>query len=188
MGLGRYNLISQCMWKGKYQMKVSFIFVRGKDRRETGKNGGDRNREIEEVWNIRACEILEHTLMCKAQIHKVSLLLVHVYTLYVNSKIDLMLNLVHGWWGCKLVQPFMENDMELSSKKKKRKHHVKSVTQWTAARQIPLSMEFPRQQYWSGKPFPSPADLPDPGVEPVSPTLQVDSLLSKPPRKPHMIH
>ena len=73
-------------------------------------------------------------------------------------------------------------------KKKKRKHHVKSVTQWTAARQIPLSMEFPRQQYWSGKPFPSPADLPDPGVEPVSPTLQVDSLLSKPPRKPHMIH
>ena len=53
------------------------------------------------------------------------------------------------------------------------------VTLWTAAHQIPLSMEFPRQEYWSELPFPPPGDLPDPGIEPaspMSPVLQVDSL------------
>ena len=44
-------------------------------------------------------------------------------------------------------------------------------------------MEFSRQEYWSGLPFPSPGDLPDPGIEPGSPTLQADTLLSEPPRK-----
>ena len=44
-------------------------------------------------------------------------------------------------------------------------------------------MEFSRQEYWSGLPFPSPGDLPNPGIEPRSPTLQVDSLLSEPPGK-----
>ena len=48
----------------------------------------------------------------------------------------------------------------------------------------PLSMEFSRQEYWSGLPFPSPGDLPDPGIESRSPALQVDSLPSEPPRKP----
>ena len=47
-----------------------------------------------------------------------------------------------------------------------------------------LSMEFSRQEYWSGLPFPSPGDLPDPGIEPRSPTLQADSLPSEPPGKP----
>ena len=42
-------------------------------------------------------------------------------------------------------------------------------------------MEFSRQEYWSGLPFPFPGDLPDPGVEPGSPALQVDSLPSEPP-------
>ena len=42
--------------------------------------------------------------------------------------------------------------------------------------QAPLSMGFPRQEYWSGLPFPSPGDLPDPGIEPAFPTSQVDSL------------
>ena len=45
--------------------------------------------------------------------------------------------------------------------------------------QAPLSMEFSRQGYWSGLPFPSPADLPDPGIQLRSPTLQADSLLSE---------
>ena len=44
----------------------------------------------------------------------------------------------------------------------------------------PLSMEFSRQEYWSGLSFPSPGDLPDPGTEPRSPALQADSLLSEP--------
>ena len=45
-------------------------------------------------------------------------------------------------------------------------------------------MGFSRQEYWSGLPFPSPGDLPDPGTEPRSPTLQADSLPSEPPGKP----
>jgi len=43
------------------------------------------------------------------------------------------------------------------------------VTLWTVAHQAPLSVEFPRQEYWSGLPFPPPGDLPDPGIEPTSP-------------------
>ena len=43
---------------------------------------------------------------------------------------------------------------------------------------------FPRQEYWSGLPFPSPGDLPDPGIEPGSPTLEADTLTSEPPGKP----
>ena len=44
-------------------------------------------------------------------------------------------------------------------------------------------MEFSRQEYWSGDPFPFPGDLPDPGIQPTSPVLQADSLLSEPPGK-----
>ena len=53
------------------------------------------------------------------------------------------------------------------------------VTPWTVACQAPLSMGFPRQAYWSGLPYPSPGDLPDPGIELRSPALQVDSLLTE---------
>ena len=59
-----------------------------------------------------------------------------------------------------------------------------SAASWTVTSQAPLSMEFPRQEYWSGLPFPSPGDLPDPGIEPSSLVLQADSLLSEPPGKP----
>ena len=58
------------------------------------------------------------------------------------------------------------------------------ATPWTVTHQAPLSMGFPRQEYWSGLPFPSPGDLPDPGIEPQSPTLQADPLTSEPPGKP----
>ena len=54
----------------------------------------------------------------------------------------------------------------------------------TSAYQAPPSMEFSRQEYWSGLPFPSPEDLPNPGIEPGSPALQADALLSEPPGKP----
>ena len=57
------------------------------------------------------------------------------------------------------------------------------VTPWIVARQAPLSTGFSRHEYWSGLPCPSPGDLPDQGIEPesiLSPTLQVDSLLSEP--------
>ena len=57
------------------------------------------------------------------------------------------------------------------------------MTSWTVARQAPLSVGFPRQEYWSGLPFPSPGDLPDPGIEPRSPALWADSLPFEPPGK-----
>ena len=59
-----------------------------------------------------------------------------------------------------------------------------SAIQWTAAPQAPLSMGFPRQKYWSGLPCPPPGDLPNSGIKPRSPALQVDSLPSEPPGKP----
>ena len=50
------------------------------------------------------------------------------------------------------------------------------VSLWTVARQAPLSMGFPKQEYWSGLPFSPPGDLPDPEIEPGSPALRADSL------------
>ena len=58
------------------------------------------------------------------------------------------------------------------------------VIPWTVARQAPLSMGFPRQEYWSGLPLPSPGDLAHREMEPRSPALQADSLPSEPPGKP----
>ena len=58
------------------------------------------------------------------------------------------------------------------------------VTPWTVACQAPLSMEFFRQEYWSGLPFPSPGDLPDPGIEPMSPVLAGGFFTTEPPEKP----
>ena len=63
------------------------------------------------------------------------------------------------------------------------------ATPWTAAYQAPPSMGFSRQEYWSGLPFPAPGVLPDPGIEPGSPTLvkaevKADALTSEPPGKP----
>ena len=60
------------------------------------------------------------------------------------------------------------------------------ATPWTVAHQAPLSMGFSRQEYWSGLPFPSPGDLPIPGIEPMSPELQADALTSEPSGKPLM--
>ena len=55
---------------------------------------------------------------------------------------------------------------------------------WTVVYQASLSMGFFRQEYWSGLPFPSPGDLPDPGIKPRSPALQADALPSEPSAKP----
>ena len=61
------------------------------------------------------------------------------------------------------------------------------ATPWTVAYQAPPSMGFSRQECWSGLPFPSPGDLPDPGIEPRSPALKADALLSEPPGKPRFL-
>ena len=59
------------------------------------------------------------------------------------------------------------------------------ATPWTVAYQAPPFMGFSRQECWSGLPFPSPGDLPDPGIEPGSLTLRADALPSEPPGKPY---
>ena len=58
------------------------------------------------------------------------------------------------------------------------------ATPWTVAHQAPLSMEFSRQEYWSELPSATPGDLSNPGIKPLSPALQVDSLPSEPLGKP----
>ena len=58
------------------------------------------------------------------------------------------------------------------------------ATLWTVSHQVPPSMGFSRQEYWSGLPFPSPGDLPDPEIKPQSPTLEADTLTSESPGKP----
>ena len=81
------------------------------------------------------------------------------------------------------VNQFYEDLQDLQKVKSLRHVHL-FVTPWTVAHQAPPSMGFTRQEYWSGLPFPSPGDLPNPGIEPRSPTLWADALTSEPPGKP----
>ena len=74
----------------------------------------------------------------------------------------------------------MHCDGEKKVKVKSLSHVRLFVIPCTVAHQAPPSMEFSRQEYWSGLPFPSPGDLPDPGIEPGSPALRADALPSKP--------
>ena len=70
-----------------------------------------------------------------------------------------------------LVRPFEGSSDEACKVKVKSLSCVRLfATPWTVAYQVPPSMGFSRQEYWSGLPFPSPGDLPDPGIEPGSPT------------------
>ena len=62
------------------------------------------------------------------------------------------------------------------------------VTPWTVALQAPLCMGFSRQEYWSGLPFPSVGDLPDPGIEPKSSALTGRFFTAAPPRKPYTMY
>ena len=64
-------------------------------------------------------------------------------------------------------------------------HVLLFATPWTVAYQVPPFMGFSRQECWSGLPFPSPGDLPDPEIKPGSPALQADALPSESPGKPY---
>ena len=76
------------------------------------------------------------------------------------------------------------NDIRCFNKEKSLSRVQLFVTLWTVAYQASPSMVFSRQEYWSRLPFPSPVDLPDPGIEPRSPALQADTLTSELPGKP----
>ena len=83
------------------------------------------------------------------------------------------------------IPTLMDHNLVMLKVKVKSLNHVRLfATPWTVAYQAPPSMGFSRQECWNGLPFPFPGDLPDPGIEPGSPTLQTDTLTSEPPRKP----
>ena len=104
--------------------------------------------------------------------------------------------LFHCWWECKLIQPlwrivwwFLKKPLiKLPLVCQSLSYVQLFATPQGVAHQVPLSMEFSRQEYWSGQPFPSPRDALNPGIEPGSPTWQADSLPSKPPGKSHIYH
>ena len=85
--------------------------------------------------------------------------------------------LILCWWGCKWCSHFEKLKVKVKLVSCIRLFAVPS----TVALQASLSMRFSRQGYRSGLPFPSPGDLPDPGIKPGSPALQADTLLSEPP-------
>ena len=78
------------------------------------------------------------------------------------------------------MSPYNSDHLEPVKKKDSAKSCLTLMIPWTVAHQAPLSMGFSRQEYWSGLPFPSPGDLPDPGIEPRPPALQADALLTMP--------
>ena len=80
-------------------------------------------------------------------------------------------------WSCTPPYTIHKNPLKMGHSKCKSWNH-KLATLWTIAHQAPQSMGFSRQEYWSGLPFPSPGDLPDPGIKPRSPALQADALTS----------
>ena len=77
-------------------------------------------------------------------------------------------------------------NLKVKVKVKSLSHVRLFVTPWTVAYEAPLSAGFLRQECWSELSFPSPGDLPNPGIEPGSPTLQADTLTSEPPGKPQI--
>ena len=82
--------------------------------------------------------------------------------------------------GFEITMDYKFKDTDKRKEKVKSLSHVRLFgTLWILAYQAPSSMEFSRQEYWSGLPFPSPADLPDPGIEPRSPALQTHALPSE---------
>ena len=96
--------------------------------------------------------------------------------LYLKEVIRWEQGLLNGPW----LNPFRKKVKSLS-------HVWLFATPWTIAYQAPPSMVFSKQEYWSGLPFPSPGDLPNPGIEPGSPTLQPDTLPSEPPGKSNLL-
>ena len=87
-------------------------------------------------------------------------------------------------WTESLPKPMISTNVMTSIEVKLLSRVWLFVTPWTLSYQAPLSMGFLRQEYWSGLLFPSPGDLPNPGIEPWSPALQADALPSEPQGKP----
>jgi len=98
-----------------------------------------------------------------------------------NPRLDVKFQNRESWTDCldsgrvALVALLLKKNYFYQFESDSGSHSCLTMTPWMEAHQAPLSMEFSRQEYWSGLPFPSPGDLPDPGIKPGSPALQVDS-------------
>ena len=109
----------------------------------------------------------------------------HTHELSGGSKLTVWILKSEIFPGCKGREKVTGRAMKWRKSEVKSLSHVQLfATPWTVAYQAPLSMGFSRQECWSRLPFPSPGDLPDPGIEPRSPTLLADALQSEPPGKP----
>ena len=97
-------------------------------------------------------------------------------TVVEEEERNLLLKAVNGWVASLTQLPEVSKCYLLS-------RFLFFATLWTVAHQVPLCVEFSRQEHWSELPLPPPWDFPNPGVEPWSPALQEDSLPTKPPGK-----
>ena len=127
----------------------------------------------ESLWS---CLTLQWTVLCQA--------LLSMNSPGKNTRVSCHALLQGIFLTQGLTEPQTYKEFELGLVKEESESVSCSVIPWTIAHQAPLGMEFSRQEYWSGLPFPSPGDLPDRGIEPRSPALQADSLLSEPQGSP----
>ena len=103
------------------------------------------------------------------------------FSISPSSEYSGLISFRMDWLDLLAVQSTLKSLLQHHSSKVKSLSRVQLfLTPWTVAYQAPLSMGFSRREYWSGLPFPSPGDLPNPGVEPGSPALQADALPSEP--------
>ena len=107
--------------------------------------------------------------------------LIHLLSNHNSNMSTLILYLSQRDWNHSWVSGWKKQDS--SDKVKSLSRVWLFATPWTVACQPPPSMGFSRREYWSGLPFPSPVDLPDPGIDPGSPALEADALTSEPPGK-----
>ena len=97
------------------------------------------------------------------------------WTMASQAPLSMGLSRQEYWSGLLFPSPMIKYEVSEVSEVKLLSPVRLLETPWTVAHQAPPSMGFPRQEYWNGLPFPSPGDLPDPGVELGSPTLQADT-------------
>ena len=125
--------------------------------------------------------------------HQDDITMFNVYAPYSECKKNRASEYIMQNWQIERIDTFkitVEDLIHLSVVNRISRQKIsKDTEQWKMKVKVkvlvtPLPMEFSRQEYWSGLPFPSPGDLPDPGIEPRSPAWQADYLLSESPGKP----
>ena len=121
-----------------------------------------------QLWFSRACNTYFKVIYLSSN-HYILVIVIYTFILYKNDICHL----------CIIFLCIYVHTQSLS-------HVQLFVTPWTIAHQAPLSMGFPRQEYWRGLPFPSPGDLPNPGSEPSSPALSGGFFTTEPSGKPHV--